>query len=36
LPAAMPAGSCRIEVAVTDTIAGRTAQTSLPLDVASR
>jgi len=36
LPASTPAGPCRIEVAVTDTIAGRTAQTSLPLDVASR
>ena len=33
LPAAMPAGSCRLEVMVTDTIAGRTAQASLPLDV---
>jgi hypothetical protein len=36
LPASTPAGPCRIEVAVTDTIAGRTAQTSLPLDVGSR
>jgi hypothetical protein len=36
LPASTPAGPCRIEVAVTDTIAGRTAQTSLPLDIGSR
>jgi len=36
LPAATPAGPCRLEVAVTDTIAGRTAQASLPLDVGSR
>jgi hypothetical protein len=36
LPASTPAGPCRIEVAVTDTIAGRTAQTSLPLAVGSR
>jgi len=36
LPAAMPDGSCRLEVAVTDTIAGRTAQASLPLEVVGR
>ncbi|MCX7429878.1 MAG: hypothetical protein NTY17_02535 [Planctomycetia bacterium] len=34
VPPATPAGSCRLEVVVTDTIAGRTAQTSMPLDVA--
>jgi len=34
LPASTPTGPCRLEVAVTDTIAGRTAQTSLSLDVA--
>jgi hypothetical protein len=33
LPEAMPHGSCRLEVAVTDTIAGRTATASLPLEV---
>ena len=33
VPPATPAGSCRLEVVVTDTIAGRTAQTSMPLDV---
>jgi hypothetical protein len=33
LPATMPAGPCRLEVLVTDTIAGRTAQASLPLEV---
>jgi len=33
LPATTPAGSCRVEVVVTDTIAGRTAQASLPLEV---
>jgi len=33
LPAAMPAGSCRLEIFVTDSIAGRTAQASLPLEV---
>ena len=36
VPPATPAGSCRLEVVVTDTIAGRTAQTSMPLDVGSR
>ena len=36
VPPATPAGSCRLEVVVTDTIAGRTAQTSMPLDVSSR
>jgi hypothetical protein len=36
LPEAMPDGSCRLEVAVTDTIAGRTAQASLPLEVVGR
>jgi hypothetical protein len=33
VPPATPAGSCRLEVVVTDTIAGRTAQASMPLDV---
>jgi len=33
LPASTPTGRCRLEVAVTDTIGGRTAQTVLPLDV---
>ena len=36
VPPATPAGSCRLEVVVTDTIAGRTARTSMPLDVGSR
>jgi hypothetical protein len=36
MPAATPAGPCRLEIAVTDTIAGRTAHASLPLDVAGR
>lgn len=33
VPPATPAGSCRLEVVVADTIAGRTAQASMPLDV---
>lgn len=33
LPASTPTGPCRLEVAVTDTIAGRTAHASLPLSV---
>jgi hypothetical protein len=36
LPPATPAGSCRLEVVVTDTIAGRTAQTGLPLEIVDR
>jgi hypothetical protein len=36
LPASIPAGSFRLEVAVTDTIAGRTAHASLPLTVGGR
>jgi hypothetical protein len=36
VPPETPAGSCRLEVVVTDTIAGRTAQASMPLDVGSR
>ena len=32
-PPETPAGSCRLEVVVTDTIAGRTAQANMPLDV---
>jgi len=36
VPPETPAGSCRLEVVVTDTIAGRTAQASMPLDVSSR
>ena len=34
VPAALPTGSYRLEIVVSDTIAGRTAHTSLPLDVA--
>ena len=33
VPPATPAGSCRLEIVVTDTIAGRTAQASMPLDI---
>ena len=33
VPPTTPAGSCRLEVVVTDSIAGRTAQASMPLDV---
>jgi len=33
VPASTPAGPCRLEVAVSDTIAGRTAHASLPLTV---
>jgi hypothetical protein len=33
LPASTPTGPCRLEVTVTDTIAGRTAHASLPLSV---
>jgi hypothetical protein len=36
LPASAPAGPCHLEMAVTDTVAGRTAHVSLPLDVAGR
>ena len=36
LPTATPAGPCRLEVAVTDTIAGRTAHATLPLTVVVR
>jgi len=36
LPASTPAGPCHLEMAVTDTVAGRTAHVSLPLDVAGR
>jgi hypothetical protein len=36
VPASTPAGSCRLEVVVSDTIAGRTAQATLPLDVTGR
>ena len=36
IPAATPAGPCRLEVAVTDTIAGRTAHATLPLTVVAR
>ena len=36
VPAALPTGSYRLEIVVTDTIAGRTAHTSLPLDVADQ
>ena len=35
VPASTPAGPCRLEVAVSDTIAGRTAHVSLPLTVGS-
>jgi hypothetical protein len=33
VPPTTPAGSCRLEIVVTDTVASRTAQTSIPLDV---
>ena len=36
VPASTPAGPCRLDVAVSDTIAGRTAHASLPLTVGSR
>lgn len=36
LPADMPTGDCRLEVAVTDTIGDRTASTTLPLEIANR
>ena len=36
VPAALPTGSYRLEIVVSDTIAGRTAHTSLPLDVADQ
>jgi hypothetical protein len=36
LPASTPTGPCRLEVAVTDTVAGRTAHASLPLSVGGR
>lgn len=36
LPSATPSGPCRLELAVTDTIAGRTAHTTLPLSVVAR
>lgn len=36
LPASIPAGPSRLEIGVTDTIAGRTAHASLPLTVSDR
>jgi len=35
VPTALPTGSYRLEVVVSDTIAGRTAHTSLPLEVTA-
>jgi hypothetical protein len=36
LPVSVPAGSLRLEIAVSDTLAGRTAHAALPLEVAKR
>lgn len=36
LPAALPPGPCRLEVAVEDALAGRTAATTLPLEIVRR
>lgn len=35
-PDAAPAGPCRLEISVTDAVAGRTAQTTLPLELQAR
>jgi len=35
IPGSAPAGSCRLEIAVTDTLAGRTATTTLPLEIVT-
>jgi len=35
-PESAPAGPCRLEVSVTDAVAGRTAQTTLPLELRGR
>ena len=34
LPESLPAGPCRLELVVADTVAGRTARTTLPLEIA--
>lgn len=36
MPASMPRGACRLDIAVTDTVAGRSARAALPLQVLSR
>jgi hypothetical protein len=36
LPAALPPGPCRLELAVEDALAGRTAVTTLPLEISGR
>ena len=36
IPAAIPAGQCRLEIAATDAIGGRTAHATLPLTVIAR
>jgi hypothetical protein len=36
IPPAAPAGQCRLEIAATDAIGGRTARTTLPLEVVAR
>jgi hypothetical protein len=36
MPESMPPGGCRLSVAVVDTLAGRTASTTLPLEVVPR
>jgi len=35
IPAKSPAGACRLEIAVTDTLAGRTAAATLPLEIVA-
>lgn len=35
IPGSIPAGACRLEITVTDTLAGRTATTTLPLEIAT-
>jgi guanyl-specific ribonuclease Sa len=35
IPGSIPVGPCRLEIAVTDTLAGRTATTTVPLEIAT-
>ncbi len=35
VPESAPAGGCRVEMAITDTLAGSTAKTALPLEIAA-